>query len=118
MWSEVNGIVHVDRVGFHDTLAEVPLDEFRFSRRTAYDALLLLKNKPSVRRWISDHNLHERTVWDAAQALADSRVKVSLNLHNVTVRQALDAIVVASGLKWWGIIEWDTPNGNRISISM
>jgi hypothetical protein len=79
------------------------------------------ENQPSVRRWISDHNLHERTVWDAAHALADGRVKVSLNLHNVTVRQALDAIVVASGLKWWGIIEWDTPNGNRInriSISM
>jgi hypothetical protein len=116
VWSETKGIIHVDRIGFQDTLAEVRLDEFKFSRRTASDALLLLKNKPSVRRWISEHNLHEGDVMDAAHDLATSRVKGSVVLHNVTVRQALDAIVIASGLKWWGIIEWDTPKGNRISI--
>lgn len=116
-WHVDDGVINV----IPDTNLTAPLDikisKFKVESVSASDALNQLLEEPEVRQGIEGLNFHQ-----GARAFGGgfpiSKARISLDLKNVTLQEALNSIVRADGRALWALLLRPCNGRNEYDISL
>lgn len=98
-WRETNGSIEVVPVNKTISLIDAAVNNFEIKDLDGEEAINKVLSLPEVQVVARSMKLNRRPIASAAGRNTDK--KISLNLHNVNVRQVLTRIAAESGARFW-----------------
>lgn len=97
-WHRTGAGIDVYQVGHPNQLMDITVNNFQVSEVESAEAIAQLMNVPEVKGALLSLNMEYR---QSRRKSPETPVKFSLNLHDVTVRQALHSIAKSSESEFW-----------------
>jgi hypothetical protein len=98
-WRESGGCIEVLPVSNGLSLMDIPIGSFQIKDVSREEAINELLNLPEVRAITMSMNLSRRATGNPPAGAGER--KVSLNMNEVTLREALNRIIKQSGASFW-----------------
>jgi hypothetical protein len=101
VWQRANSVINVFPRHDKDPMLETIVTRFQVSNVNKQEALELLKNSPEVKTVLTRSSLRENTLLILPGPDGDSLPRFSLELEKSSVRDILNAIMLASNRRSW-----------------
>jgi hypothetical protein len=114
-WALDDGVLNYFPKHYTPSPLDFPIAEFKADNVTAVEAYNKLFDMPEVKTGLANLGLHEppvQLIFGGGGPVKDQR-RITVNLKNVTLLKALNAIVRADGSKTW-ILSVTSCNGDNI----
>ena len=118
-WADVGGVINVTPKDRKNSILDVRIAKFKVTDANPFEIHDAIVSLPEVKRWLADNQLAENTGFAGIIPVGrngPALPRTSINMHNVTLEQILNAIV-KSGLSSWNISRWGD-NSQYLSISV
>jgi hypothetical protein len=101
-WVKSRGVINVMPSAKPNPLLELMISDFRVEKVTGYEASQVITDLPEVQAALPKLGLTRRELLNFSGAYDPTKEKrITLELHNVTVRQIMNKILQASGKDSW-----------------
>jgi hypothetical protein len=107
-WVEVDGVVNVMPRQNPASMLDLQISNFRVTNATLFDVHAAIVSLPEVRAWLDRNRLEENSpmAMDVLIGKGFQWPRISVNLHNASMREILNKIVSLSGFSSWTVGRW------------
>ncbi|MGB8476684.1 MAG: hypothetical protein WCE61_21595 [Candidatus Acidiferrum sp.] len=119
-WTEMDSVVNIMPQSQRDSILDVRIADFHIANANFFEIHAAIVSLPEVKRWLEQNHFTEATSFAGIVPVGPNGLglaRVSLDLHDVTLREILNKTIKSPGFSSWIIGRWGEKN-QYLSISV